>query len=67
MSDGARKRGAELESLYDGAENVLMEKLPNMPRGARIEIHDPECAVDDETDEGCDCEILVVSGPSGKA
>ncbi len=51
-----------MTASVDGQEAALIEVLPDMQPGDRITIHEPDC-----DGRNCDCDVIVVMGPSGKA
>ena len=50
---------------YDTQDEALASVLPGLEAGERVTVHDGGCAVEDGED--CDCDVLVVYGPSGQA
>ncbi len=46
-------------------EDVLAEVLPDLHAGDTVVVHEGDCAIHEG--HHCDCERLVVTGPSGKA
>lgn len=49
----------------EALDQALATVLPDMQPGDRVTVHDGGCAVEEGAD--CDCDVLVVYGPSGKA
>ncbi len=47
---------------YDTQDDALASVLPGMQPGDVLTVHDPACASDDGG--GCDCDVIVVRGPS---
>jgi hypothetical protein len=50
---------------FSTEEEALAEVLPDLRAGDRVVIHEGDCAIHDG--HLCDCDVLVVDGPSGKA
>lgn len=51
-----------MTASVDGQEQALAEIIPDMQPGDRVVIHEADCEGGD-----CECDPLVVYGPSGKA
>jgi hypothetical protein len=53
------------EFSTDDEEAVLAVVIPGMVAGDRVVVHEEGCALGNGGE--CDCERLVVNGPSGEA
>lgn len=50
---------------FSTAEDALAEVLPDLAPGDRVTVHEGDCAIHEG--ELCDCDPILVRGPSGKA